>query len=264
MWLEGTGYPPADERPGVMELQWIQYHLDNSTTVAEVIAKDSSMRISGTQAMSKLHYLVCDRQGNVAAIEFLEGELVYHTGATLPVAALTNSTYDQCEAYLRATDTMTTGAAERVTSYASRDRFVRIAGALGEFEAKDNGSAVEYAFDMLQSVQAPRNHQHRTAWSIVYDVKHLTCHFKTYENQTPRTFTLTDLDFSCATPIQVLGMNGETSGDVTGEFVAYELSANEELVTRVIAEYNAAGFLVGVPERLVLNLARYPERVTCK
>lgn len=41
MWLEETVYPAPDQRYGLSELQWIQYQLDNSASVAEVLASDS-------------------------------------------------------------------------------------------------------------------------------------------------------------------------------------------------------------------------------
>ena len=40
-----------------------------------------------------LHFLGCDRQGNVATFEFLNGKFVCHVDETLPVTALTNDTY---------------------------------------------------------------------------------------------------------------------------------------------------------------------------
>ena len=64
--------------------------LDTCGTVEEVIAADPQVRIFETVD----HYLVADRQGNCAAIEFLDGQMVYHTGEKLPVKALTNSTYE--------------------------------------------------------------------------------------------------------------------------------------------------------------------------
>lgn len=39
MWLDGTQYPQPDARPEVNMLQWIQYQLDNYSTVAEVVAR---------------------------------------------------------------------------------------------------------------------------------------------------------------------------------------------------------------------------------
>src|SRR6187399_2207527 len=45
MWLDGTHYPQKDQRPSVDVLQWIQYQLDNSGSVEEVIKTDATLRI---------------------------------------------------------------------------------------------------------------------------------------------------------------------------------------------------------------------------
>ena len=78
MWADGTQYPVPDERPAVGVLQWIQFQLDNYSTVGEVIASDSLIRIAKDNP--PLHYLVADAAGNAAAIEFYHGRLTVHTG----------------------------------------------------------------------------------------------------------------------------------------------------------------------------------------
>ena len=37
VWLDSSTYPPADARPTVTELQWIQYQLDNYGSVKEML-----------------------------------------------------------------------------------------------------------------------------------------------------------------------------------------------------------------------------------
>lgn len=55
-------------------------------TVEDLIRSDAQVRIMETVD----HYLVCDREGNCAAVEFLDGKMVCHTAGDLPVWALTN------------------------------------------------------------------------------------------------------------------------------------------------------------------------------
>ena len=89
MALGETQNPPPDERPPLVSSFWAQYQLDNHSTVEEVIASDSQVRIADTVD----HYLVCDGKGDCATIEFLGGKMVCHTAQSLPVKALTNSIY---------------------------------------------------------------------------------------------------------------------------------------------------------------------------
>ena len=94
LWLDGTRYPQADHRPMVSTLQWIQYQLDTAATMDEVVASDERVRIE-TFSGTNVHYLVIERSGAAATIEFLDGKMVVHRGDDLPVKALTNSTYQR-------------------------------------------------------------------------------------------------------------------------------------------------------------------------
>jgi penicillin V acylase-like amidase (Ntn superfamily) len=66
---------------------------DNFSTIEEIPASDSSMRVVSTGRIP--HYLACDKYGNCAAIEFIDGKMVTHPGKDLPVKALANTSYDR-------------------------------------------------------------------------------------------------------------------------------------------------------------------------
>jgi len=87
LWLAGARYPDADGRPTVSTLEFIQYLLDQAATLDEALRAAADVRIRGA---TPLHFLVSDRGGRTATVEFLEGRLVVHRDATLPVRVLTN------------------------------------------------------------------------------------------------------------------------------------------------------------------------------
>ncbi len=89
MSLLDTVAQAPDARPPLWSPFWIQYQLDNHSTIDEVIASDAIAR----STMEYDHYLVCDRTGECAIIEFLNGKMVVYAGASLPVKALANSSY---------------------------------------------------------------------------------------------------------------------------------------------------------------------------
>ncbi|MBE9509247.1 MAG: linear amide C-N hydrolase, partial [Bacteroidetes bacterium] len=103
MWLQETVYPQLDERYGLSELQWIQYQLDNSKSVKDVIASDSLVRISFT-SVSPLHFLVSDVEGNVATIEYLDGKMTVHRDNNLPYPVLANCSYEHSSDYKASID----------------------------------------------------------------------------------------------------------------------------------------------------------------
>lgn len=241
MWLAGSRYPVADARSGVDVLQWIQYHLDNHATVAEVLKSDKTLRIVGPVP---LHYLVADRQGQVAAVEFLDGRMVAHTGQKLPVAALANSTY---------AESLNAGRTEGPSSLA---RFGRAAQRVRGFQAKGT-DAVAYAFETLDQVAQPGY----TQWSIVYEVDRGRVHFRTRDRRKVRSLDLKDVDFSCSTLVRVLDLDADAEGDVARLLVPYTREINRELVR---AAFRKTEFLAKTPEPELERVVRYPESAVCR
>ncbi|HWM89454.1 MAG TPA: linear amide C-N hydrolase [Thermoanaerobaculia bacterium] len=241
MWLDGSEYPAADARPAVDVLQWIQYHLDNHATVEEALQADKALRITGD---APLHYLVADRKGQVATVEYLDGRLVAHTGQKLPVAALANSTY---------AESLRGGQTEGRSSLA---RFGRAAERVRGFQAKGT-DAVRYAFDTLDQVAQPGY----TQWSIVYEVDRGRVHFRTRDRRKVRSLDLKDVDFSCSTPVRVLDLDADIEGDVARRLVPYTRELNRELVT---AAFRKTEFLADVPAAELERVVRYPEAASCR
>jgi penicillin V acylase-like amidase (Ntn superfamily) len=84
-------FPEPDSRPCIAPVQWIQYQLDNFSTVEKVIASDSQIRIrpEGPQC----HFLVCDRMGDSAIIEFIDGKMVCSINEKMLVKTITKASF---------------------------------------------------------------------------------------------------------------------------------------------------------------------------
>ena len=163
MALGETQYPAADERPSVTILEWIQYQLDNSADVDDVLQRTPQIRIAGQMG---LHYLLADRSGRAVTVEYLNGELVTHTDGALPVAVLTNDSYEHSLQYLRTISGF--GGTHSVPSdIGSLERFARAASMIRQTRA---GDPIERAFTILDAVHQPDY----TKWSIVYDPVNVT------------------------------------------------------------------------------------------
>jgi choloylglycine hydrolase len=77
--LENEGkYPDIDNKPMVDNFQWIQYMLDNCSTLNEVITASKSIRISN-QSVPYLHYVIADAKGNYAFAAYINKELKFYT-----------------------------------------------------------------------------------------------------------------------------------------------------------------------------------------
>jgi penicillin V acylase-like amidase (Ntn superfamily) len=253
MWLNGTEYPAVDDRPELAELQWIQYQLDTAASVEEVIASDSEVRIS-TEHASPIHFLACDRDGHCASVEFLSGEMVVHTGKSMPFTALTNNTYKYSTAFLKSVDGSEGSDAFGIADF-SLKRFYWAAEGVRDYDLKSSGPPVEYAFGILQRVA-----QDHTQWSIVYDPANRRIHFFTSSEPSVRSVDVSAFDFSCSAAVRILDMSHQGEGDVTGAFVDYTYEANYDQIHKA---FRGTDFLRGIPDEVLRSIARYPEMMEC-
>ncbi|MTI24684.1 linear amide C-N hydrolase [Fulvivirga kasyanovii] len=251
MWMEDTVYPEIDERYGLADLQWIQYQLDNAATVAEVLASDKLVRISKIPAVP-IHFMVCDAKGNIATVEYIDGKMVYHTQSSLPVCVLTNDRYDLSHNYL----TSLSDPEEYQFTVSSFDRFAEASLMVSNFKDQE---VIDYSFDILSAV----SNEYITLWSIVYDIKNMTIHYKTRNNPDVRTLKVADFDFSCNSPSSYIDIDHKENA--TSAFHTYAYEKNLEVMNTALNVLSKRpefhGILPSEEERKLL--ARYPDSTTC-
>jgi len=245
MSLNETQGPSPDERLYFESPFWMQYQLDNHSTVDQVISSDSEIRVPESQVD---HYLVCDRTGKCAVIEFLEGKLVFYTDESLPVKALTNSTY---EISLIAMEEIRQGGGEGYGN--SIQRFVTAMDHLSAFSLSGSQEAIKYAFDSLEAVS-----RDDTIWSFVYDPVNLQVYFRTAENPNIRSLDFSRIDFSCQTPVQMIDVHKNISGDITDDLVVYDHSASLKHTIRFFSDYAGASMSPFVVEILLRGVESFP------
>ncbi len=226
MMLEETEYPPADSRPALGALEWIQYALDNSASVDEALRGAKRVRI-GTRA--PLHFLLADRTGDAAAVEFLGGRMVVHRGGDLPLRALANEPYERAREHFeggRRPPPALPGPYAR-----SLERFATAARLAGELEREPAVDAVRRSFEILDAVAQPGF----TQWQVVYDLARGRVHYRTASNREPRVIELARLDFGCASGGAMIDVD-TGRGDVTAGLMPYAPEANERLMLASFAK----------------------------
>jgi len=217
MSLRGSQVPEPDERPPLDESLWVQYLLDNFSMVEQVVASDRQVRLTDTNS----HFLVCDRTGTCAAIEFLNGRMVVNTGDNLPLKVLTNTVYQDALQALRR------GNLED----GSLRRFGIAAARVNEFDPQDDVDALTYAFDSLAQVTAPEVGTPPAQWSMVFDAQNFKLYFHTKKNPQIRTLDFGGLDFTCGDEVLMMDIHTGKAGDVSGSFEPYAH-------TPVVAHFN--------------------------
>jgi choloylglycine hydrolase len=255
MWLSGSEYPKPDNRSSMMVLQWVQYQLDNCSTIEEVIATDAKVRISQT-GNPPLHYLVADAKGNAATIEFLNGKTVVHKGSDLSIPVLTNTDYATSAKMAKEAQTNSSVKSE-VFNDNSLSRFANACSMVNTFQQTDvKKPIVDYAFDILNKV-SQRNF---TVWSIVYDITNKAVYFKTSASPQVKSLSFNEVKFDCISPLLSFDMNQSFKGNISKQFVPFTKEANEKLVQKSALESRRE---VKISEEEIRRTVDYAAAIKC-
>ncbi len=251
LWLDDSQYAGPDQRPTISTLQWVQYQLDVAGSVAEVVNSVDDLRIESISGAA-IHYFVCDKTGDCATIEILDGKAVVHHGKPLVHRCLTNST---CAASTQAANDLQAFGGNRPTgdTGGSMDRFGRAAIAA---DPKNWPAEIDegYGFKIL----ADLGRTDFTKWRIVYDLNKGVIHFRTEQFPDSRYVRLADFDWTQVTPVMVCNMNTDDRGDLHDAFQPYTVALNRQILTTAVQQ---SGVLNGTPNAAqLMELAiAYPD-----
>ncbi|PZD93191.1 hypothetical protein DNH61_24410 [Paenibacillus sambharensis] len=205
-------YPQDQNKPAIGELQWIQLMLDTCASVEEVIDTAASVRI--VNPTSRLHYMVCDRTGRNAIVEFMQETPTIYQGETLSVPVMTNTSYPAAVQYLDNGDGQWLMDLDQYDRD-SMERFIRAAAYLEKPSAE-----IGFALDLLKAAA-----REDTAFSLIYDMKNLEVHYTSKRHPDLKKTSLQEMDFSSASPIVI---NLQQSGECLPE--PYSPALNRSIV----------------------------------
>jgi len=259
MTLDGTRFPEDHSKPLIFMVQWMQYVLDNFETVDQVIKSTSEMMLDGWT----WHFFTADRQGNAAVIEFLEGKPVIYRGEDMPITVLCNTKYEEEMKNLKAFDGF---GGNKVISLKDQKtpRFVHAAYMLKNFDLSKN-SAIDYGFKILDQMN-----RGGTQWSFLCDLKNLKAYIKTAKSKRVRYVDLKSFDLSCKTPVKMLDIHANLSGNIETHFQDYSLEINRNFINQVFEALNDRDFVDFIQsrgsavEQVKERIAGYSDTTTCK
>lgn len=244
-----TVHPPADQRPALDSGVWIQYMLDTCETVEDVVAAEADVCI-----LTADHYLVADRHGRRAVLEFLGGEMVVHADQTQDVWVLTNTPYGDLmqvwEYFLRHGSFWTLDTSIRRFMIGARR--VSGIGSIGTAEA------VEFVFDTLWAMRGEQFSQHTSQWSIVFDIRNRRAYFRTASNPDVREVNLFDFNLHCNSGLQMLQIQADLSGDVSEHFSDFSPSESVDQMEEFLTAWGYS-----YPRSSYLALTRHFVEVPC-
>ncbi|MEM6532212.1 MAG: linear amide C-N hydrolase [Myxococcota bacterium] len=216
----GFGAPPQRR---IDSLQWIQYQLDNYSTVEEVRAGLEHLRPEGFP----LHYMLLDSRGDCLVIEYIEGEPIVLLNPEPPVA--TNSSYTECLRSAAEVD------AHAIAARTSHGRFASLARTWEDL-SKSHSETV--AFDALSRVaqgvvDGPWNSDSRlttTVWSVVFSPTRRRLTFTSDQNPAKRIISMQQVELDeTASPLCMEIHDGD-AGEVSDLLQTYRADMNRAIV----------------------------------
>lgn len=247
MYLKDTEYPKKNQKAVISELQWIQYVLDNYSTVKEVYDDIDKIRV--VQTLGKMHYLVCDKSGDCSTFEYIKGKLVStYLAADNSIKALTNNSYNTLKEYVLNIEVMPKAMKKRKT-FRSLDRFAKSVMVIDsdvELSLSELG-----VFNILNGVK--NKVPAITQWSIVHDMDLEKIFYKTRYSKKIKEVNISDFDFSCKTP--TLYRNMKSKNHVKFSKESYD--ANKKYLKKFKLIY-----AVKYP-KLLSKMINYPKTLVC-
>lgn len=225
MWLAESDYGTHDtSRPALSMAVWLQYFLDNFSTVADAAAwiSDADVRVvpvgdPATGEVPAVHLALDDATGDSAIIEYLDGKAtVWHSREHL---VMTNSpAYDKQIELLKEVDGFG-GANPLPGTTLAADRFARAAYYVGRLpQPKSEVEAVAGMFSVIRNAAQPfripdpdKPYASQTIWQTVADLTNKRYVFDSTTRPNVVWVDLDKLNFNEGAPAGKLDLMGDTS-----------------------------------------------------
>ncbi|MBF0530110.1 MAG: linear amide C-N hydrolase [Deltaproteobacteria bacterium] len=223
---------PKGDKPILSISAWVQYVLDNFSSVAEVV---DGLRAEPFQIIAPIlpngrkaqfHLSVSDPDGDSAIFEYIDGKLVIHHGKQYRVMTNTPN-YDQqlaINSYWQGVDPMTFLPG----SITSADRFARVSFLINAIpkqvephtikavpDATYKNQAVACVLGVMRAISVPIGVSHptqpnlsSTLWRTVYNHKNKVFFFDSATSPNAFWVPLADLDFTQGAQVKKLTMAG--------------------------------------------------------
>lgn len=253
MVSDETVYPARDKRPALDELGWVQYQLDNSATIYDVIESEKKIRISD-KTRAKIHFLITDQYGNTLIVEFLKGKATYYYDDNISQKCLTNNTYKKSLMFLRNHIGFGGEIPINYQNPSSLERFAVIADMINTYKTENNISIIDYSFDILDKVKDNK----RSQFQIVYDIKQKKICFRTLKSNQIKSVNLLSFNFDCTSEVMMIDVNTVIKGEINNSFIPYDLMKNKKLVKK---SYKKSG--IKLSKKIFIELAEWPSRLKC-
>jgi penicillin V acylase-like amidase (Ntn superfamily) len=236
--LNTASFPIARtlDRDSVNVIQWVQYQLDNSANVDEVIRSlDKVYPVPLFPAIERVHFFLTDASGGVAIVEFIGGKPVIRHGPEPIHCALAN------------TDIQTSA---KQHSDHDKTRYGRAARSIADVQSSNTlADASKQAFAVLSDVSQIG----LTQWSLLYQPKQRRLTFHTTVNPKDRWIDLSDFDLQEGSPTLAIDVHAPHQGSLRDHFRPIRVEDNARIVNHAFDSYLPPGIGRMAVKQLILN-----------
>lgn len=258
MSMPGTVFPAGKKRPTMFMMQWMQYQLDNFSSVKQVLGNISDIYLDGWA----WHFFVADKTGDSAVIEFIDGKIKTYNKDSMPFNVLCNAPYARELEWLETFKPF--GGTNPVDIKTKRSpRFAYAAAMIKNYDCGKN--PVEYTFTILEGLD-----RGATQWSYVVDITNTRIYFFTAIGKEIKFFDYSEFDFSCKTPARLLDVHSQFKGEVRTKFVTYTQTLNRSFLKGGASALNGGGGLTrevestgNTLEAFITTMTDMPLKFTC-
>jgi len=240
----GSTFDTIAERPRLFMSQWIQYQLDNFKSVGEVLNNLSAIGLDGWN----WHFFIADKEGETAAIEFIDGVTIIYTKDNMPIPIMGNGRYSEDMSILKQFDGFGGSIAIDNTD-PNLPGMVKAAKLIKDYDATEK--IEDYGFSILEKLSGKVS-----KWAVIFDVKNLKCYFRTAQFPNIKSFSINAIDFSANTPVQILNIqNADLTENVNNDFIDFNDEDNFALARETAAKlYKIDDFQIS-KDTLIYRLA---------
>ena len=233
LYLTETEYPTRDiKKSGVASSIYLQYILDNFSSVAEAVATIQKgefqivpVSIPNSDHLPTMHFSLSDASGDSAIIELLDGKTIIHHNRSYQV--MTNSPTYEKQLALNTYWEAIGGNTFLPGTRKSADRFIR-ASYYNKMlpPSKNYKEAVAGVMSVMRNTSSPMGEADpskpnisMTQWRVVDDHKNLIMFFESTISPSVIWIDMKKFDFSKGSDIRALSADDDTlSGEITNTF----------------------------------------------
>ncbi len=254
LWLPETDYPSNDaNRQAIDNVQWIQYHLDNSATIEEVIKNDSLFQLSPITETA-IHCFITDKNGKSLIFESINGVTHHYKADAFNYPFLTNNPYEKSVKMINRCKEFG-GKSSTPQGKESISRFIQLGVALKNYPLKKL-NPIDYSFNMLDNVSLGDY----TKWSIVYDLENLLVYYKTASSKHTKIIDMNKFNLNCTNDTKSIRIINNKKGNISNFFEKSTVEHNKKMV---LNSFKNTSFLRDMNPQYIKEIYNYPFQFEC-